>query len=135
VSTMLRINGKVYQRSDFTRVSALVIFQASEELPTLGLTTRWDDLVALLKRSQLPVKDQGEWSATDQLWLTVISVWATLNASGQPRTLRETMDQVGDVELIEGPDDHQGKAKAPTSRQGSGRGGANPTRKGTKTRS
>lgn len=134
MSTLLRIDGKVYKQSDMNRCSALVVFQAAEELPTLGLKTTWDDLVALLKRSLLPVKDQGEWSAADQLWLTVVSVWATLNAAGQPCTLLQAMDYAGDVELIEGPDDHQGKAKAPTSRQGSGRG-AGAARKGSKTRS
>jgi hypothetical protein len=125
---MLRIDGKIYKKSDLNHVSALLMFKASEELPTLGLKTTWDDLVALMERSTLPPAEQGHWSSTDATWMLVIAIWATLNASGRETSLLDAMDHVSGSELIEGPDDHQGKAKAPTSRKGSGRGAA-PVRK------
>lgn len=129
----LRIEGKTYTRSDLSRVSALTLLRASEELPALGLRTTWDDLMALMSRSMLPVEDQGEWSQTDKLWLGIFTIWATLNAAGRECTLRDAMDLVSETEVIESPQDHQpGKVKAPASRKGSGRGGV-PARKAPKT--
>jgi hypothetical protein len=134
MSTLLRIKGRTYQKSELSRVPTLALLKASEELPTLGLRTTWSDLIVLMKQTTAPDAAVTQWSETDRLWLTIITIWVTLNASGQEATLREAMDLVSEIETIEGPDDHQGKAKAPASRKGSGRGGA-PGRTRAKTRS
>jgi hypothetical protein len=123
-TTLIKIDGVTYRQKDISNVSALVILKASEELPTLGLTITWDELVSLLKRTVL-TQSEAAYTATEQLWINVLMVWMTLNACGVECSLYDAMCKT-DVELIQGPEDHKpGKARAPQTRQGSGRGGAN----------
>ena len=131
-TTLIRIDGVTYKESDLSAVSALVILKAAEELPALGLTITWDEIISMLKRT---VQKDPEFSTTEQVWLKVLTIWMTLNAHGVPCSLYEAMEKQ-DVVLIEVPGDHKGKAQAPRTRQGSGRGGANRAGKAArKTRS
>lgn len=134
-TTLIKIDGVTYKQSDISNVSALVIFKAAEELPTLGLTTSWDELVAILKRTIL-TRSEAAYTATEQLWLNILMVWMTLNACGIECSLYDAMGKT-DVEVIQGPEDRRpGKARAPQTLQGSGRGGAHRAGKAApKTRS
>ncbi|MBI4900889.1 MAG: hypothetical protein HY829_10480 [Actinobacteria bacterium] len=122
-TTLIKIDGKTYKQSDLSMVSALVILRASEELPSLGLRITWGELVSILKRTI--VKD-AEFTETEQVWLTVLTVWMTLNAAGVECSLLDAMGKTDVIELMTVPDDHKGKARAPQTRQGSGRGGVRP---------
>lgn len=135
MSTLIKIDGITYKQKDISNVSALVILKASEELPTLGLAITWDELVAILKRTVL-TQSEAAYTATEQLWIQVLTIWITLNACGVECSLYDAMGKT-DVEVIQGPEDHKpGKARAPQTRQGSGRGGVNRAGKAVrKTRS
>lgn len=116
------IGAEKYPLTDVSRVSAIVALRAAEELPALGLTTTWDDLTALLQRSQLPKDKRGVLTVAEATWMSVLTIWAALNAHGRECSLKQAMDLIPDLDVIEAPGDHKGKAKAPAPRKGSARG-------------